>query len=272
LEGGSASTKLQGVLDKYSTYESEFTKLAKDNQPVIKEEALALVPIKGSEKESQSYQQLRGYVAGSIFKNITAFDVIDQSGKSTPIGDTNQIPITLANGKIKMVNTNTLLSAGDKSTFGQFKIDGKTITVGKFVDKEGKFIGTVNFAPRTEDQETVANSVYGTIADNLQHSDDAYTRQLANNGVASSRISNISRGLNANKMVEGQSNSYTDGNVRYTTTKDKYGNFKLNVSVLQNGNYQDITSKLEQVPNLTLTASDSKGLDKVIYNVQQLSK
>lgn len=269
---GAFSRTVSPLTNMLASEEKNYTALAQNNQPVIKEEGLALVPIKGSEKESQSYQQLRGYVAGSIFKNITAFDVIDQSGKSTPIGDTNQVPITLANGKTKMVNTNTLLSAGDKSTFGQFKIDGKTITVGKFVDKEGNFIGTVNFAPRTEDQETVANSVYGTIADNLQHSDDVYTRQLANNAVASSRISHISRGLNANKMVEGQSNSYTDGNVRYTTSKDKYGNFKLNVSILQDGSYQDITSRLEKVPNLTLTASDSKGLDKVIYNVQQLSK
>lgn len=278
LEGtASGNSVLRGVMDKYSAYESEFSNKAKEVQPVLKEEALALVPVKGSVKESESYNQLKGYLVNSVFKNITAFDVIDAKGNTTQIGDSGKIPVTNANGKTIQMSTTDLLASSPNTTVGQYKLDGKTVTVVKFVDKEGNFKGTANLVGRTEDQEAIANSVYGTIAKNLINSDDEYVRTLANNAIASTSISNISRNLRANRMVEGQSNSYTDGHIRYNLDKDKSG--KLNVKIQEiddSGNYNDATDKLVKLAkskniDLNLSANDSKGLDKIIYLISQLT-
>lgn len=268
------------LTDMLAVEEKNFTALAQTNKPIIAEEAMALVPIKGNDKESEAYRQVRGYLAGSIFKNITAFNTVNKDGTTTPINDSGKITVFDEKGKTKQVATSSLLQSSDKTTVGMFKLDGKTVTVAKFMDKDGKFIGTAMLQGKDENQETIANSVYGTIAKNLQHSDDNVTRQYALNGVASSEISHISRGLNANKMVIGQFNSYTDGSIRYTTTKNNNGDYILKVQRLDaNGNYIDANDDVNKLyqqatgnpkAEFDFKAKNNTGLDKIIYTIQQL--
>jgi hypothetical protein len=260
--------------------EKTFTSAVEKSQPILKEEAMALIPVKGNDKESAAYRQMRGYLSSTVFKNISAFNTVNKDGSTTPIGADGKINIFNENGTVNQIKTSDVLAASDKSTVGMFKLDNKTVTVVKLVNKGGTFIGTAMFQGKDENQELTANSIYGTVAKDLQNSDDNVVRQYAYSGAAASEVSHIARGLNANKMSVGQSSSYTEGDFRYTTTKNNLGQYNLKIQGIdKNGNYIDVTDIVnkeyqKQTGNpkaeFNLKAANAAGLNKIIYSFKQL--